>query len=109
MTKTKNEIINSIKKLLDELETISDGKEKLPSGKQVKKLTGCIGAIQGLIDEGFFDEMKSVVEVISKLKQEGQPYTKQLISMNLLNLVKPSKRILRRINDGGVWKYIIRT
>jgi predicted nucleic acid-binding protein len=111
MKKTNKEIINQIRILLNELEgTNSD--TQLISDKEIKntakKLTGCIGAIQDLIEENFFDEQKAIFQVVDKLKEEGQPYSRELVSMNLLNFIKPPRKVLRRIKEDGKWKYIIR-
>lgn len=115
MEKRNNQIIAQIRALLDELEAGTENArvstKKLPpkkAKKETEKLTGCSGAIQSLIEEGFFDQLRDRVQVIEKLKEEGQPYSKELVSMNLLNLVKPPRRILRRIKENNQWQYIVR-
>ncbi len=112
MKKTTSEIITQIRALLNELEGVP--LESVQSQKHVvaklsfKKATGCIGAIQELIEEGFFKTQKTVAQVLEKLKEEGQPYSKALVSMNLLNLVKPPRKTLRRIKESDQWQYIVR-
>ncbi len=111
MKKTTNEIIAQIRALLDELEGVPS--EAIQSKHTVvkpapKKAVGCIGAIQELIEEGFFDTQKIVTQVVEKLKEEGQPYSRALVSMNLLNLVKPPRKTLRRIKEDDQWQYIVR-
>ena len=112
MKKTTNEIITQIRTLLDELEgsptEISPSNKVTSARSTAKKLTGCIGAIQGLIDEGFFDTQKAISPVMEKLREEGQPYSRELVSMNLLNLIKPPRKILRRIKENDQWQYIVR-
>ena len=111
MKKTPNEIIAQIRALLDELDgaTNRSVSTKVNVTKTVARSTaGCIGAIQGLIDEGFFETQKMVSQVVDKLREEGQPYSRALVSMNLLNLVKPPRKTLRRINENKQWHYIIR-
>ncbi len=112
MKKRTNEIIAQIRALLNELEGVpaeSIQSQKLAAAKTApKKATGCIGAIQELIEEGFFDTQKTVSQVLEKLKEEGQPYSKALVSMNLLNLVKPPRKTLRRIKESDQWQYIVR-
>jgi hypothetical protein len=111
MKKTNKEIVDQIRVLLDELEGSEHGKSHtpvIPTKEATKVTAGCIGAIQTLIEEKFFDELKSVQQVVDKLKEEGQPYSRALVSMNLLNLVKPPRRVLRRIKDEDQWKYIHR-
>ncbi|MDP3901039.1 MAG: hypothetical protein Q8Q38_01750 [bacterium] len=112
MKKTTNEIVTQIRALLNELEGApADASPVQESAVKTtpKKATGCIGAIQGLIDEDFFKTQKAISQVVDKLKEEGQPYSRELVSMNLLNLVKPPRKILRRIKENDQWQYIVRT
>jgi hypothetical protein len=114
MKKTNKEIIAQIRVLLDELEggnserSISSEPKRTPASSVKKDLPGCSGAIQRLIEEKFFDALRSAPQVVEKLKEEGQPYSNGLVSMNLLNLVKPPRRMLRRIKEEGQWRYIVR-
>lgn len=111
MKKSKEQIIKEINNLLIELASFGDKvyDQINKAGKDTRvQLTGCIGAIQELIEEGFFETQKTVSQVLEKLKEEGQPYSKPLVSMNLLNLVKPPRKILRRIKENDQWQYIIR-
>jgi hypothetical protein len=112
MKRTNEEIVLQIRALLDELGG-EDATNFYPKKQGVvtsakKGPIGCAGAIESLVDEGFFENLKEVVQVAEKLKEEGQPYSRELISMNLLNFVKPPKKILRRVREGGKWQYIIR-
>ncbi len=112
MKKTTNEIVAQIRALLNELEGApanASPTQKNAAKNTPKKAIGCIGAIQGLIDEDFFKTQKAISQVVDKLKEEGQPYSRELVSMNLLNLVKPPRKILRRIKENDQWQYIIRT
>ena len=113
MKRTISEIVAEIETLLVELKSLdedaSSANKSAPVVKKVpKKKAGCSGAVQDLIDEGFFDSQKAVSQVVDKLKEEGQPYSMQLVSMNLLNLVKPPRRILRRIKENDQWQYLMR-
>jgi hypothetical protein len=113
MKRPISEIVAEIETLLDELTSFdvgdsSSNKDIRIVKKVPKKTAGCSGAVQDLIDEGFFDSQKGVSQVVDKLKEEGQPYSRELVSMNLLNLVKPPRKILRRIKEGKQWQYILR-
>lgn len=111
MKKTTNEIIAQIRVLLNELEGMPVNTTSVPTANAkgaAKKVTGCVGAIQDLINEEFFESQKAISQVVDKLREEGQPYSRELVSMNLLNLVKPPRKILRRIKENGQWRYILR-
>ncbi len=114
MKKTNKEIIDQIRVLLNELEGSKPRELNAQThhAKQTMKIgripTGCIGAIQTLVDEGFLDELRTVQQVVVKLREEGQPYSRALVSMNLLNLVKPPRKLLRRVKDQDQWQYILR-
>ena len=47
-----------------------------------------------------------IEDVLIKLEEEGKPYSRELVSMNLLNLVR--KMTLRRIKRENKWHYIVR-
>ena len=109
MKRNKEQIIKDINILLQELSSgvnipNSSGSMIISANKEIKK--GCIGALQLLINEGFFSELRSLEEVLQKLKEEGEPYSRALVSMNLLNLVK--RKVLRRIEQKDKWQYIVR-
>lgn len=109
MKRNKEQIIKEINTLIQELVSNENG-NSYSKGKIVmanKKATaGCMGVLQFLIDDGFFAELKKIEEVLVKLEEEGEPYSRELVSMNLLNLVK--KKVLRRIKRDNKWHYIIR-
>lgn len=109
MKRNKEQIIKEINILLEELASHKSGSNFLKDNvitKSKKATTGCVGALQSLIDEGFFAELKKIEEVLPKLEEEGEPYSRELVSMNLLNLVK--KKVLRRIKRDNKWNYIVR-
>ena len=111
MKRTNKEIINEIRILLAELEGTNHQplvmEQKINTATK-KSQGGCIGAIQTLIGEGFLASLKTVTQVVEKLIEEGQPYSKELVSMNLLNLLKPPRKVLRRIKQDKQWHYIVR-
>lgn len=107
MAKHIDELVAQIKKLVDELATLSSHttsshKQKFPSSKK-----GAAGAISMLIDEGFFDSPKDLQSVLEKLKEIGRYYPRPLVSMNLLNFTK--RRVFNRLKEGKKnWHYVIR-
>ena len=109
MKRNKEQIIKEINILIQELASHEGGSTSLKyemTTTNKKTTTGCVGALQSLIDEGFFAELKKIEEVLPKLEEEGEPYSRELVSMNLLNLVK--KKFLRRIKRDNKWNYIVR-
>lgn len=109
MKRNKEQIIKEINVLIQELashESINGSSRDKVITKDRKITTGCVGALQSLIDDDFFAELKKIEEVMLKLEEEGEPYSRELVSMNLLNLVK--KKILRRIKRDSKWHYIVR-
>lgn len=108
MAKRADELVTQIKKLVEELASLSSltthsPKQKFPSSKK-----GAAGAISMLIEEGFFNSPKNLQSILDKLKEIGRYYSKGLVSMNLLNLVK--RRVLSRHKEGKNknWHYVLR-
>lgn len=109
MKKNKEEIIKEINTLLIELASFGDKTHvpmNQPNIESKNQLTGCTGALQLLIGQDFFAELKKMEDVLVKLEEEGKPYSRELVSMNLLNLVR--KTTLRRIKRDNKWHYIVR-
>ena len=98
-----------IKKLEASTDQATNGisqKEHLQSSKE--KFKGLNGGINFLMHQGFLNELKSVDEIWAELKRGGYVYPKASVSKLLsVNFVK-NKKILNRINEGGVWKYCLR-
>src|SRR3989344_1956526 len=109
MKRNKEQIIKEINILIQELashEGVGGSLRDRVVTKDKKITTGCVGALKSLIDEGFFAELKKIEDVLVRLEEEGEPYSRELVSMNLLNLVK--KKVLRRIKRDNKWHYIVR-
>ena len=105
-------IIAKMKDLLSDFEKTLGG--DIPS-KTLKKHTtttktkkGAIGAIQLLVEEGFFDTPKDVTSILSKLEEIGHYHQRASVEMNLLNLTK--RRELNRFKGQKTkkWEYVIR-
>lgn len=115
MEKDPKQLAENIIALVSELAELAGGKietrlvrtQHSPRGNR-KNMSGAIGGLRILIDEGYFGNSKQLPEIIERLKQEGRHYSNATISMGLLNLVR--ERILIRFHDKGdkKWKYIIR-
>lgn len=113
MKQDAQKIANEIRKLLDQLVTMSAGpkyggrrlqKKELPATKK-----GAAGALSMLItEEGFFDKPRNISSIMSKLKEMGRYYPQSTVAMNLLNLTR--RRVLSRFPDKKTkdWQYVVR-
>ena len=108
MKKSKEQIIKEINILLQELSSTNQTDLVSTKTKAQKPTSGCIGSIQILFDEGFFDKPIEVPAVIEKLKEMGHYHKRTTVSMNLLNLTK--SRVLNRFKNKETkkWEYVIR-
>jgi len=115
MEKDPQKIVEQITELLSELAVLAgastvSNQEKLykfvPSTK--KDMPGATGGVRLLIEAGKLDSPKQLLEIMEFLRQEGRHYSRQTISMGLLNLVR--ERVLTRFRDkeDKNWKYVIR-
>lgn len=98
------EIIHDIKSLLDELAS-TYGVEISTSTKTESKpatFSGPSGGIRLLLREGFLKEPKTLPAVCERLRQEGFNYSKQVVSVALLRLVRD--RTIVRIPSSGKGK-----
>lgn len=84
-------------------------KEDVPKKNVIPKTyKGLAGGIRFLIDNEFFEQPKSVQEIISELKREGYHYTQAGVASTLSETFTKSQKILNRIKTGKVWKYVLR-
>jgi len=95
-------IINQIRELLSELESLS-----LPLISKSKttptSFRGLTGEIFNLIQEGFFDRPKNLSEIREKLKAEGTKKESSELMRPLLQLIK--KKFLKRDIIEKKYKY----
>jgi hypothetical protein len=96
-----SEIIEEIYLLLEELVRASkmirksSPRLKYPAANSSSRVfLGPTGRIKHLIKERFFDEPKSLKDVVKRLRQEGFNYRQQVFSIALLRLVR-NKSLLR--------------
>jgi len=108
MAKRPDELVAQINKLVEELASLSSVTTHTPKQKFPPSKKGAAGALSMLIEEGFFNSPKNLQSVLEKLKEIGRYYSKVLVSMNLLNLVK--RRVLSRHQEGKSknWHYVLR-
>lgn len=105
----KNEIekkLESFEKRIKDLEKVVFDKKK---GKlSPNKYEGLSGGINYLIDNHFFNTLRSKKEVYMELKKEGYYHRPQAVDTLLRRDFVTKKKILSRIEDGNIWKYGLR-
>ncbi len=109
--------MNEIEKLKKIIEVHEDRISKLEKsfsnnkkGKpKEKKFTyeGVSGGVQMLIDNGFLDSPKPAKDVFNEMKREGYYNSLKNVDGSLRN-VFVKKKVLQRIKEENVWKYVIR-
>lgn len=113
---TNKQIIEQIETLLTQLKqslnlpgknTLQSRKKHRPTIKQGRAFSGLTGSIYELLEEGFFDDFKTISELQKKLKARGinKPTTSIMPSLKIL--IK--NRVLDRNKpDKGLYKYFKR-
>jgi hypothetical protein len=80
--------------------------QKRKAGKKGggKAKSGPTGLIAQLGDEGYFKAKRTIGEIRKKLEEGGHIYPLTSISPILTRLTK--RRVLRRLKENNVWKYV---
>ncbi len=73
-----------------------------------KSYKGLAGGIRLLIDNGFFNEPQSVKEIMAELKREGYHNSQAGVASTLSVTFIKSQKVLNRIDENKVWKYMMR-
>lgn len=79
---------------------------KKPEILKEKKYSGLRGGIEYLIDNDFFQNLRSSKETHAELKKENYFHSLESVDKRLRFLV--SKKLLTRVKDDNIWKYAIR-
>lgn len=111
MKKTKQQIIEGIRVLLNELEGTEDSSTSTPKKSVQQKsdsYSGCSGGLRHLAEQGYFDQPRNKQEIVEKLKEMGRYYSSSLVSMNLLNLSGNTEKLLTKLGQRGSYKFVIR-
>ncbi|HWY61402.1 MAG TPA: hypothetical protein VNW15_05830 [Rhizomicrobium sp.] len=79
--------------------------QRTKSAKRTNRIkTGPAALIAQMIEAAFFKKPRGLGEIRSDLAQNGYFYPRTTLSPAVLRLVR--SRALRRIKDGGAWKYV---
>jgi DNA-directed RNA polymerase subunit F len=82
--------------------------EKKVKPKKKQEFKGLSGGIEYLRSRGFLDAPKSTKEVHEELAREGYHYGDKSVDKLLRVDFTTNKKILTRIKENDVWKYVIR-
>ena len=99
--------IIEIEKRLSALEKIVFSQSKQKKW-QKKDHGGLRGGIKLLLDNGFFNELRTVKDAFDELKREGYHYPLPSVSKALSVDLTNKQKTLNRVKDKKIWKYVIR-
>lgn len=107
--------MEEIKRRLDDFESRLEKIEKILFSDKTRKekivskdYKGLAGGVRFLIDNGFLNQPKSVNEILDELKKESYHYTTAGIASTLSETFTKNQKILNRIKEGKVYKYVMR-
>lgn len=98
----------AIEKRLNALEGKKiEQKEEIKENKK-EKFSGLGGGINLIIKNGFFNTPKTLNEIYQDLKREGYHHSLSSVAKMLSVNFTKNKKILNRIKEDKVWKYVLR-
>lgn len=106
--------LDDILKRLDILEVRTKSLEKAVFKAKNKEIVssdefeGLAGGINKLISEHFFDEPKTLREIISEMERQGYFYSPGAINTALRRDFMKKKGILTRVGQKGNWRWVLR-
>ena len=103
--------INAHEKRILKLEKILLSQEanvQQPKSKEEKDFKGLTGGIDFAISNGFLNTPRSVKEIHEQLKTEGYHYGEKSVEKILRVNLMQKRKILTRIRENDVWKYVLR-
>jgi len=108
-----NDRIKALKKKLQEHERRISELEKAIFVKKIKpkekqEYKGLSGGIEYLISKEFLNTPKSVKEIYEELRKEGYHYPEKSVHKLLSVDFMTKRKILTRIKENNVWKYVTR-
>jgi len=109
MTEKIDDIEKAIKdheKRISELEKAVFAEKVKP--KEKEQFKGLSGEIEYVISKGFLNTPKSVKEVQEELRKEGYHYPYKSVGKLLYVDFMKKRKILTRIKENNIWKYVVR-
>ena len=99
--------IGEIERRLENIEKIVFSEKEKKKWSKVDH-SGLRGGIRLLIDNGFFNQLRTVNEVSNELKREGYHYPLPSVSKALSVDMTNKQKVLNRTKEEDIWKYVIR-
>jgi len=97
--------IQDHEKRISELERAVFIRKAKPRVQEFKGLSGGIGC---LISKGFLNSPRSVKEIHAELGKEGYHYSVQAVDKILRVDFMAKRKILTRIKENNIWRYVVR-
>ncbi|MDG6934415.1 MAG: hypothetical protein JRN68_06920 [Nitrososphaerota archaeon] len=108
MDKELKEIIDKIDQRLTDLENAVFNHETKQLGIKKANYKGLAGGLRLLLDNGFFDQPRSIDEIIIELNKKGYYNTRSGVASTLLLTFCGKKRALTRLKIGRKLTYVKR-
>ncbi len=93
---------------LAKLEGRASGEEASADKPAKVSYTGLAGGLRLLLDNGFFNEPKTIDKITDELNREGYYNTPAGVSSTLSMTFVKSQKTLTRIKEGSKWAYVRR-
>lgn len=98
--------VSRIEKIISIIGKSNNKKQK--EKPDTAKYKGLTGGINFLIENDFFNTLRSKKEVYEELKKEGYYHRPEAVDTILRRDFVGTKKILNRILEGNIWKYGLR-
>jgi hypothetical protein len=87
---------------------LQESKKQPQNSNDENNFKGLIGGIRFLISKGFLNEPKTSKENQEELKKEGYHYSIKSVDKILRVNLMQKQKILTRVREENVWKYVIK-
>jgi len=101
------EMLEKHESRITKLESLFSSKKEITTDVK-KRYKGLAGGIRLLMDNGFLNSPKDLNQIITELKREGYHNSKAGVASTLSETFTKSQKVLNRIEENKVWKYVVR-
>jgi hypothetical protein len=99
-------LIHAQEKRIVRLERLLLSKEKKPT--KVPDFKGLTGGIEFLVSKNFLGVPRPIKEIVEELRKEGYHYGEKSVEKIVRVNFMQKRKILTRIKEERVWKYVLR-